>query len=338
MQLWLAWSAFALIVVVIGISGYHMCRAADDIAEISGLSRAWVGLLLLSVATSLPELVTGTSSILLFQAPNVAIGDALGSCVFNMLILVVIEFFARGESLYARVASGHSVSAAFGVILCGFIAFSTLVGPSIPWLSLGSIGAYTPIIFGAYAVSLYTIFHHERRTLEAASPAMPKPDTPSTGLRGPLLRYGGSALFVVSAGAMLPYVATHIAAAMHWSNTFVGTVFVAFATSVPEAAVSMSAMWMRSVDLAVANLLGSNLFDAAIVGFDDLLFGGGPILSSVSPSHAVTALTASIMSGVAIIGFSYRPRGRLFHVSSWVGLALFCLYLFNAFVQFLHGE
>jgi cation:H+ antiporter len=44
------------------------------------------------------------------------------------------------------------------------------------------------------------------------------------------------------------------------------------------------------------------------------------------------------MSGVAIVGFSYRPRSRLLRVSSWVGIALFSLYLFNAFVQYLHGE
>lgn len=338
MQLWLAWTAFVLIVAVIGVAGYHMCRAADDIAEISGLSRAWVGLLLLSVATSLPELVTGASSILLFAAPNVAIGDALGSCVFNLLILVVLEFFARGESLYARATAGHSVSAAFGVILCGFIAFSALVAPQTPWMNLGSLGVYTPIIFGAYIVSLYTVFHHERRSIAVQGHRPLIPGVDSRTLRSPLLRYAGASLFVICAGAALPYVATHIATAMHWSNTFVGTVFVAFATSVPEMAVSLAAMSIGSVDMAIANLLGSNLFDVAIIGLDDLMFSAGPILSSVSRSHAVTALTAAIMSGVAIVGFSYRPRGRVFRISSWVGLALFCLYMVNSFVQYLHGE
>jgi cation:H+ antiporter len=52
----------------------------------------------------------------------------------------------------------------------------------------------------------------------------------------------------------------------------------------------------------------------------------------------VTAVSAAVMSGVAIVGFSYRPTGRLFRLSSWVGLTLFAIYLFNAFVQYLHGE
>ena len=335
---WLAWGAFAAVVAIIGAAGYRMCKAADDIAEISGLSRAWVGLLLLSIATSLPELVTGLSAIALFDAPNVAVGDALGSCVFNLLILVVLESLARGESLYARVGSGHTVSAAFGVVLAGFIAFSILVAPASPALRIGHVGLYTPVILGAYVVALYTVFQHERRTIAAVGhqPLMPGVDVRS--LRTAVRRYAVSAVFVIAAGAVLPRIAVEIARQMGWSNTFVGTIFVAFATSVPEVAVSITAMAIGSVDMAVANLLGSNLFDVAIVALDDLVYTAGPILSAVSPSHAVTAVSAAVMSGVAIVGFSYRPAGRLFRVSSWVGLTLFAIYLFNAFVQYLHGE
>ena len=335
---WLAWAAFGAVVAIIGAAGYRMCKAADDIAEISGLSRAWVGLLLLSIATSLPELVTGLSAITLFDAPNVAVGDALGSCVFNLLILVVLELLARGESLYARAGSGHTVSAAFGVVLSGFIAFSILVAPASPALRIGHVGLYTPVILGAYFVALYTVFQHERRTIAAVGHQPLIPGVDPRSLRTAVRRYAVSAAFVIGAGAVLPRIAVEIARQMGWSNTFVGTIFVAFATSVPEVAVSITAMTIGSVDMAVANLLGSNLFDVAILALDDLVYTAGPILSAVSPSHAVTAVSAAVMSGVAIVGFSYRPASRVFRVSSWVGLTLFAIYLFNAFVQYLHGE
>jgi cation:H+ antiporter len=335
---WLVWAAFAAVVGVIGAAGYRMCKAADDIAEISGLSRAWVGLLLLSIATSLPELATGMSAIVLFDAPNVAVGDALGSCVFNLLILVVIEWLGRGDSLYARAAPGHSVSAAFGVILAGFVAFSVLVAASLPGLRIGHVGLYAPVILGTYLVALYTVFQYERRTIAAVGqrPLVPGVEVRSLGTA--VRRYVVAAAFVVAAGAVLPRIAVEIALQMGWSNTFVGTIFVAFATSVPEVAVSITAMAIGSVDMAIANLLGSNLFDVAIVALHDLVYTAGPILSAVSPSHAVTAVSAAVMSGVAIVGFIYRPNGRLFRSSSWVGVSLFCIYLFNAFVQYLHGE
>jgi cation:H+ antiporter len=339
MAVWLAWAAFLVIVGVIGAAGYRMCSAADDIAEISGWSRAWIGLLLLSIATSLPELVTGVSAIAVFDAPNVAIGDALGSCVFNLVMLVVLELVARGDSLYTRASTGHIISAAFGVILTGFVAFSVLVSRELPGLRFGHVGLYAPLILGAYLAAMYTVFHYERRTLAETrlhEPLIPGVDGRS--LSTAVGRYALSALVVAAAGGVLPRVATEIATQMGWSNTFVGTVFVAFATSVPEVAVSIAAMTLGSVDLAVANLLGSNLFDVAIVALDDFIYAPGPILSAVSPSHAVTAVSAAIMSAAAVVGFSYRPRARLLRRSSWIGATLLAVYLLNAFVQFLAGE
>lgn len=337
-MVWFSWTAFAAIVAVIAAAGYVMCNAADDIAEISGLSRAWVGLLLLSIATSLPELATGMSAIVVLDTPNIAVGDALGSCVFNLLILVLIELFGRGDSLYARAGSGHSVSAAFGVTLTGFVAFSLLIAPRLPELRVGHVGVYSPVLLGIYLVAVYTLFQHERRTIAAAGRRPLIPGVGAQSLGTAIRRYAVSAIFVITAGALLPRVATEIAEQMAWSNTFVGTIFVAFATSVPEVAVSISAMAIGSVDMAVANLLGSNLFDVAILAIDDVVYTKGPILSAVAPSHAVTAVSAAIMSGVAIIGFAYRPTGRLFRLTSWVGIAIFAVYLFNAFVQYLHGE
>ena len=339
MAVWLAWAAFLAIVGVIGVAGYRMCSAADDIAEISGWSRAWIGLLLLSVATSLPELVTGVSAIVVFDEPNLAIGDALGSCVFNLAMLVVLELIARGEPLYTRAGAGHVVSAAFGVILTGFVAFSVLVSRDLPSLRVGHVGLYSPLIIGAYVAAMYTVFHYERRTLAETRlhvPLIPGVDGRSLGTA--VRRYAIAALFVAAAGGALPRVATEIATQMGWSNTFVGTVFVALATSVPEVAVSLAAMTLGSVDLAVANLLGSNLFDVAIVALDDFVYAPGPILSAVSPSHAVTAVSAAIMSAAAVVGFSYRPRTRLLRRSSWIGATLLVVYLLNAFVQFLAGE
>jgi cation:H+ antiporter len=339
MAVWLTWAAFLAIVGVIGAAGYRMCSAADDIAEISGWSRAWIGLLLLSVATSLPELVTGLSAITVFDAPNVAIGDALGSCVFNLVMLVVLELVGRDQSLYTRAGTGHVVSAAFGVILTGLVAFSVLVSRELPGLRIGHVGLYAPLLVGAYVAAMYTVFHYERRTLAETQLHQPLiPGVEGRSLSTAVRRYAISALFVAAAGGALPRVATEIAAQMGWSNTFVGTVFVALATSVPEVAVSVAAMSLGSVDLAVANLLGSNLFDVAIVAIDDVVYAAGPILSAVSPSHAVTALSAAIMSGAAVVGFSYRPRARLLRRSSWVGATLLGVYLLNAFVQFLAGE
>lgn len=116
-----------------------------------------------------------------------------------------------------------------------------------------------------------------------------------------------------------------------------GTLFVAFATSVPELVVTLAAVRLGALDMAIGNLLGSNLFDMLLVAIDDLFYTPGPILAEVSPAHAISAMSALVMTGLAIVGLYYRPRGRVLRTAGWVSLALFVIYLLNAYVLFLHG-
>ena len=125
---------------------------------------------------------------------------------------------------------------------------------------------------------------------------------------------------------------------MGWHQTFVGTLFIAFATSVPELIITIAAVRLGALDMAIGNLLGSNLFDILIIAMDDVLFMRGPILSHVSPLHAATAMSAMVMTGIAIIGLLYRPATRLLKTVGWVSLFLFSVYLLNSYVLYLHAE
>lgn len=91
------WFEFTICVAVIGYAGTRLSRYGDVIAEKTGLSGSWIGLVLLATVTSLPELVTGITAVTLAQAPNIAIGDLLGSCVFNLLI--GMEQYLRGYAV-----------------------------------------------------------------------------------------------------------------------------------------------------------------------------------------------------------------------------------------------
>jgi len=93
------WASLFACLAVIGVAGVRLSRYGDIIAEKSGLSRGWVGLILLATVTSLPELVTGLSSVTIAQVPDIAVGDIMGSCVFNLLIIVVLDFLYRKESV-----------------------------------------------------------------------------------------------------------------------------------------------------------------------------------------------------------------------------------------------
>jgi cation:H+ antiporter len=157
------------------------------------------------------------------------------------------------------------------------------------------------------------------------------------------VRYGGisgrrvgalfaiAAVVVVTAAMWLPTIGDRMGEAMGWNESFVGTLFVAFATSAPELVVTLAAVRIGAIDLAIGNVLGSNLFNMAEVGLLDPLYRKGPLLTDVSASHAATAFTAVMMSGLVVVGLFYRPGRRVLRTVGWVSIVLAGLFLLNSF-------
>lgn len=329
------WSQFAVLVTLIAVAGSRLSRYGDIIAEKTGLGGTWIGVVMLATVTSLPELATGVSAVGFAGTPDLAVGDVLGSCVFNLAIIVLLDFLHRKESVYRRASRGHILAAGFGVMLIGFAGFSVILSSQGGVVQIGHVGIYTPIILILYFVAMRTVFRYEREHAEEYAEQTAE-SYPETTLRRASIGYLLAGAVVVGAGASLPFVGERIALLMGWHATFVGTLFVAFATSVPEMVVTVAALRIGALDMAIGNVLGSNLFNIAILAVDDLVFLPGPLFAYVSPLHGVSALSAIMMSGVAIVGLLYRPRHRLFRTVGWASLFLFLIYLLNTYILFLH--
>ncbi|MFD2183458.1 sodium:calcium antiporter [Rhodoplanes azumiensis] len=336
MSPFLPWLKLAACAALIGFAGPRLTRYGDIIARRTGLSRSWIGLVLLSTATSLPELVTGISAVTVAGAPDIAIGDALGACIFNLAILVVLDALHRDEPMYRRIEQGHILTAGFGVILIGFVGALVLLSRETPGHRLFHVSAYTPVIVVLYVVAMRAAYVYERRAAGALPPI--SGSEPGTTLREAVLQYAAAAAVIFAAGAWLPFVGTELADAMGWRTSFVGTLFVAASTTLPELVVTVSAVRIGAIDMAVANLLGSNLFDVLIVAVDDVAFADGPLLAAVSPVHAVSAFAAVIMSAIFIVGLLYRPETRLRGTIGWVSVSLLMVYLLSAYAIYLHGH
>jgi cation:H+ antiporter len=326
--------ALAACAAAIGVAGTLVARYGDVIGARTGLGGTWVGVALLATVTSLPELATGVSAVTAGQAPDIAVGDVFGSCVFNLLLIVALDFLVRGESVYTRARQGHILSAGFGVVLIGFAGFNVLLARDGPGWAIGHVGAYTPVILTMYAVAVRTVFRYE--TLNRDEAVAELPHRRGLTLKQAAARYAMAGAVVVAAGVILPFAGKSLAADMGWQQSFVGTLFVAAVTSLPEAVVTVAAVRIGALDMAIGNLFGSNLFNIAILALDDLLYARGPLLARVSPAHAVSALSAIMMTGVAIVGLLYRPKLRVFKTVGWTSIALFVIYLLNAYLLFLH--
>jgi cation:H+ antiporter len=331
------WLYFLLCVGVIGYAGAKISKYGDVIADKTGLGGSWVGLIMLGTVTSLPELVTGISSVTVAEVPDIALGDIMGSCVYNLMIIVILDVLYRRSSVYTVAGRGHILSAGFGVMLIGFAGFGILLSSSGLIGKVGHIGWYSIVIVVLYGVAMRTVYSYEARQIEAFT-EKEADRYPGLPLRQAILRYLGAAVLVVAAGSFLPFVAKDIAILMGWHEGFVGTMFVAFVTSLPELVVTVSALRMGAIDMAIGNLFGSNLFNILIIAIDDLFYMQGPILADISPTHAISAFSAMMMTGVAIVGLLYHPKTRVLNIMGWVSVFLFAIYIINTYVMFLHGS
>lgn len=324
---------FVLCAALIARAGFELSRSADVIARATGLTGGWVGLALLATVTSLPELASGVSSVVWVDAPNLAVGNALGACLFNLLFLVVVDVLQPRQPMYRHASATHLLSAAFGVVMLGFVAMSLLMGERAP--ALLHLGLYSPALLALYLLALRSVYDHEKTHNHAADTAAPAGGTPT--LRSAWWRFGLAALVVLAAGSWLPSIADGLARALGWNRSFVGTLFMALVTTLPEMAVTLSALRLRALDMAIGNLLGSNLFNATILVIDDVFYTRGPLLAAAAPVHAVTAVAAAVMSALVMIGLVMRPQGRVLRVSSWISVGLLGIYLMNASLVFLLG-
>jgi cation:H+ antiporter len=335
-QAYLVWLEFGVCAALITLAGWRLSVYGDVIAEKTGLGGMWIGVVLLASVTSLPELATGVSAVAAADAPDIAVGNVLGACVLNLAYLVVLDLVHREESIYTRARQGHILSAGFGILLLGVVGVSLLLAQKVDELSLGHVGVYSPVILALYLISMRVVFSYEKKQM-AAYVEEAAERYPRLTLRQAIVRFALAALVVVGSGMWLPFVGEDIAALYGWNTSFVGALFIAAATSLPELAVTLSALRLGALDMAIGNLLGSNLFNLLILAVDDVFYWRGPLLSRVSATHAISVMSALTMTGAVIVGLLYRPPGRLFRTVGWISVLLLWVYALNAYVLFRFG-
>lgn len=296
-------SGLILCSAIIAISGSQLSKYGDIIAELTGMGKAWIGLILMAAVTSLPELFSGISAIVVMDSPDIAVGGIMGSLSFNLVILAILDFFVPQKPLSSIVTKEHVLAGFLGMILVTLAVIEILYSSLMP--DIGWISTFPIVLIILYIITVRIIFENERRmngnSIIQVSKRPIEQKTNSLSLRTAVKRYIFYATFVVIAALFLPYFADHLAVKTGISKSFIGTLLVAATTSLPELVISIAAVRIGSMDMAVGNLLGSNIFNMFILAFNDTLYKG-PLLLAGDPNHALSGLVTILMTAVVGIG------------------------------------
>ncbi len=328
----IVWLQFILCTAVIVYAGIRLAKYGDIIAEKTGLGRTWIGIVLLASVTSLPELITGFSSIVVFDVPNIATGNVLGSCMFNMLTIALLDMRTRTAPISSRAHQGQVLAAGYGIFLIGMVSLSIVIGnrlPSVSWIGVNSI-----LFILTYLWAMRMIFIYERRRkLAAIKEVVEELQYKDISRKRAYLTFAATAVVIIATALWLPYLGDRIAEMTGLGPTFVGTVFVAFATALPELVISFAALRIGAVDMALGNLFGSNLFNVGILAFNDILYFKGALLSNVSTNHLISANAAIMMAAIAIVGLTYRTRKRTLFLA-WDSVGIVLVYAISTWILF----
>lgn len=333
------WALFALCAFFVIVSGVSIGRISGELGERLGLGQAWAGAVLLSLATTLPELVT-TITVSLRGAYGLALGGIIGSVIFNLFILVLIDA-VDPDPLYNRLSKNHLATGLLGAALLGILMTGLALGQAQGYglVSMGKkLLAVTPIaIVGLYGVGQYILFRMARQTFEKE---MRVPTVFShISTKRLLVLYAGIVVVIIFSARALGLSVERLAGHYGLAATFAGATMLGIVTSLPEITNAIACSRQREYDLAVGNILGANTLVLVVLALADLL-----VLNRIfSATHFQDAMSALVMSGLAVImlavalgALAVESKDRFQRISI-ASIILIALYATSLFVSYRFG-
>lgn len=340
----IVWSAFAFFGLVIIITGPRLSRYGDAIAEKTGLESSWIGIILLALVTSLPEVATSSTAAIL-KLPDVVFGNVFGSNLFNVLIIGILDIASPRPALLERARRNNLLISSFGIKMMA-VALLPLVLYNLPGLNIvpvtlfGMVDLSSIIIILFYIIGMRMIFQQESVN-DDKKPSNQELKYASISSRKTFISFSFLAVIIVGSGIFMSILADKISnyeipvdGGIPIGQSLVGIILLAVVTSLPELMVSYGAVKIGAVDMAVGNVLGSNMFNMLIIGIADFFYSTGSILSrpTVEGAARVTGLSSNLLVGLcgivmlAVISskLSFRfKRGNRISFSTPVLFAIF---------------
>lgn len=263
MILLLEYAVVATIVVIAAIKVSHYIDLIDRTTKLSG---AFLGGVLLSAVTSLPEFFTSLSATIFLDKPALCIGNILGSDLFNIAMLSVLVLLAMRSFRSAEIGRGNIVVSLYLILIYGVMLLNYF---GILDIELLTINVITFIFVGIYALA---VRHLAGESCENGACEDEEPVTLT--LRQIVVRFIISAVVIVVMSVILTYITDEIAIRYNLGVGLAGAIFLGVATSLPEVSSTIALVRIRNYDIAVGNIVGSNLFNFLVLCTADLFSRG----------------------------------------------------------------
>jgi cation:H+ antiporter len=294
---------------IVWLAGTRVSRYADGISDKTGVGKAFIGLLLLALATETPEIgTTVTASI--GGNSTLAINNIFGGVVTQTVMIAVVDIL-----MVKHLALTHFqlrpvllLQGTLLIILLALALIGGIVGVIFP---VWHIGIWSIVLLVSYVFALRLSQGYEENP--RWKPIDGEEITPETGKSYPEksvrelgIYFAVGSVIIFFSGVVLARVSEAIAAQTFLETGFVGGAMLALATSLPELSTTIEAARLKNYSMAVSNIFGSNLIMVVLVFVSDVFYTEGPILEHVAPASLATVGMGIVVTGVYLVGMLER--------------------------------
>ncbi len=308
------WFQFIIGAAILVIIGMKLTNYGDIISKKTGVSSLWVGVFLLAFATSLPEVVADVSAGAI-GAIDLAVGDVYGSGMSNMLILAIIDIyyiyrFGKSSCLH-DVSFSQSFAALLAIVLTGISVIFIVLRIEY---KIFEVGIDTIILGIIYVLGIWALFR-EQQEGKVSDVDIEEDEDILIARKDLSLARAFTGFFICILGIfisapLMVSAAEIIAIETGLGTTFMGTMFLAAVTSFPELVVSVTAIRVGLINMAIGNLFGSNAFNILVLLITDVAYRGGALLSDVSSTHIITGLILLGLMTIGRLGIVFQARKK----------------------------
>lgn len=328
---------FIGLAAVIGVAGTFLTRAGDRLADETGWGEAVVGGILLGAVTSLSGITTSVTAALDGHA-QLAFSNALGGIAAQTVFLAIADLTYRRANLeHASASLPNLMQGILLIVMLSAVSF-IMVNPAFTFgfINPGSILLLLIYIFGSYIVN------HARKkpmwkptdTDETVGDVPDKEDEERMWVT--ITKFAVLAAVVAVAGYFVAKTGVVISEKSAMNESFVGALFTAVATSLPELVVVLAAVRQGALVMAMGNIIGGNGFDVLFVAFADAAYTEGSLYHHGGNAQVYILTLALLLNAVLLMGMIHRQKHGLAK-SGWESFSIIGLFVGGYLVMYFTG-
>ena len=319
---------YLILAITVVILSIIVSKYVDLIEKNSSLSGAFIGGIILSAVTSLPELFTSISSTVWLKKPGLCFGNILGSDLFNLTIMAFMVLIFSSKYKVAKISESHLVTIILLIFIYGILSLNML---GITNFNILTVNITSIIIFIMYIIGVKAMakengdcdnFEEEIEEEVAI--------TAKLTLKQIVIRFIIASALLVIASILITYVTDLISIKFKLGAGLAGALFLGIATSLPELTSSISLARMENFNMVTGNIVGSNLFNFLILFIADVLYLGDGIYNFADRQNINLVLfgaIATIFMGILLALNSKKKIRKNMIVSVLLSIGIITSYV-----------